>query len=94
MHKVNIRLMMLDATKHLWIARVYPTEKSRETRGTTKVLSTTHRENNRFTSITIEFYALITHRFTHIIHNPTHRIQSVIPDLSPQSTGLIIRTLN
>lgn len=94
MHSANIRLMILESTKHLWIARAYPREKSGQVRGTTKVLYTTHQVFDRLTSITTEFYALITHRFTHIIHNPTHRIQSVIPDLYPQSTGLIIRTLN
>lgn len=94
MHKANIRLMTLEAVKHLWIARVYPTEKSGKGLGTTKLLSTTHREIDRSTSITTNLSALITHRFTQTIHNPTHRIQSVIPDLYPQSTGLIIRTLN
>lgn len=94
MHSANIRLMILEPAKHLWIDRVYPREKSGKVHGTTKVLSTTHQIFNRLTSITTNFYALITHRFTHIIHNPTHLIQSVIPDLYPQSTGLIIRTLN
>lgn len=94
MHRTNIRLMMLGITKHLWIARVYPTDKSGKVDSTTKVLSTTHQKFRRFTSITTSLYPQITHRFAQTIHNPTHRIQSVIPDLYPQSTGLIIRTLN
>lgn len=94
MHKANIHLMMLSLVQHLWIARVYPTDKSGKARGTTKILSTTHQKNNQFTSINTDFSAPITHRFAHSIHNPTHHFQSVIPDLYPQSTGLIIRTSN
>lgn len=94
MHSANIRLMMLRQVKHLWIARVYPTDKSGKARSTTKFLSTTHQENKQSTSISTDFSALITHRFAHTIHNPTHHFQSVIPDLYPQSTGLIIRTLS
>ena len=94
MHKVNIRLMILDGAKHLWTARVYPREKSGKARSTTNLLSTTHRQIHQSTSITTDFYSRITHRFTQTIHNPTHHFQSVISDLYPQSTGLIIRTLN
>ena len=94
MHRVNILLMMLRIAKHLWIARAYPTENPGIARGISKYLSTTHQKMSRPTSITTDFYALITHRFTQTIHNPTHRSQSVIPDLYPQSTGLIIRTSN
>lgn len=92
MYKANIHLMTLNIMKRMWIRGVYPMEALGKVLGITNILSTTHQDIALSPSISIRFFTQITHRFLHKIHNPTHANQSVIHQLYPLSTGLIIRT--
>jgi len=86
MHKANIHLMTLKSVKGMWISSVYPTDALGKASGISKLLSTTHQKTVASTSISILFYPFITHRFSHIIHNPTHALQSVTSRLYTFST--------
>lgn len=92
MYKANIHLMTLNIMKRMWIRGVYPMEVLGKVLGKTNILSTTHQKSLHATSITSDFFTRITHQFVQKIHNPTHDNQSVIHQLYPFSTGLIIRT--